>query len=100
MMQIIGLGMQGGRADRTEATSDVQPMQPGVHLRWSFARIMIVRRRQRPGRGTGSRSDWRELFAYMDRLCNQLAGSILQGATSNHMIIMPFFWGSRSRPSR
>jgi hypothetical protein len=35
-MQNIVLGMQGGRADGTEETFDGQPMQPGVHLRWSF----------------------------------------------------------------
>lgn len=34
--------------------------------------------------------DWRELFAYMDRLGNQLAGAILQGANRNQIVIMPF----------
>jgi hypothetical protein len=39
---------------------------------------------------TGSGRDWRELFAYMDRLGNQLAGAIQQGANANQIVIMPF----------
>jgi hypothetical protein len=31
------LGLQGGRATGSEQTFDDQPMQAGVHLRWSFA---------------------------------------------------------------
>jgi hypothetical protein len=42
------------------------------------------------GPWTGSGRDWRELFAYMDRLGNQLAGAILQHANRNQIIIMPF----------
>jgi len=33
----IVLGLQGGRTDGTELTFDGQAMQPGTHLRWSFA---------------------------------------------------------------
>ena len=36
-MPNIVLGLQGGKADGTESTFDGQPMQPGTHLRWSFA---------------------------------------------------------------
>lgn len=35
-MQNVVLGMQGGRAEGAEETFDGQPMQPGIHLRWSF----------------------------------------------------------------
>lgn len=35
-MEKIVLGMQGGIANGSEPTFDGQPMQPGVHLRWSF----------------------------------------------------------------
>lgn len=35
MAQIV-LGLQGGIANGSESTFDGQPMQPGVHLRWSF----------------------------------------------------------------
>lgn len=41
------------------------------------------------GPWTGSGRDWRELFAYMDRNGNQLAGAILQGAISNQIVITP-----------
>ena len=36
-MPNIVLGLQGGQANGTEPTFDAQPMQPGTHLRWSFA---------------------------------------------------------------
>jgi hypothetical protein len=39
---------------------------------------------------TGRGRDWRELFAYMDRLGNQLAGALQQGASPNQVVIMPF----------
>jgi hypothetical protein len=32
----VVLGLQGGIASGSETTFDQQPMQPGVHLRWSF----------------------------------------------------------------
>jgi hypothetical protein len=32
----IVLGLQGGIANGSEPTFDGQPMQPGIHLRWSF----------------------------------------------------------------
>lgn len=35
-MANIVLGLQGGIANGSEATFDGQPMQPDVHLRWSF----------------------------------------------------------------
>jgi hypothetical protein len=39
---------------------------------------------------TGSGRDWRELFAYLDRLGNQLAGALQQQANPNQVVIMPF----------
>lgn len=42
------------------------------------------------GPKTYSGRDWRELFAYMDRLGSQLAGTVLAGANPNQIIIMPF----------
>jgi hypothetical protein len=42
---------------------------------------------------TGSGRDWRELFAYLDRLGNQLAGALQQGASPNQIVIMPFMTG-------
>lgn len=35
-MANIVLGLQGGIASGSEPTFDGQPMQPGIHLRWSF----------------------------------------------------------------
>ena len=43
------------------------------------------------GPWTGTGRDWRELFAYVDRLGNQLAGAILQSANRNQVVIMPFY---------
>jgi hypothetical protein len=42
------------------------------------------------GPKSGSGRDWRELFAYVDRLGNQLAGAIKQGASPNQIVIVPF----------
>jgi hypothetical protein len=42
------------------------------------------------GPKSGSGRDWRELFAYVDRLGNQLAGAIQQGANPNQIVIVPF----------
>jgi hypothetical protein len=36
-MSNVILGLQAGQADGSEQTFDGQPMQPGTHLRWSFA---------------------------------------------------------------
>ena len=36
-MPNVVLGLQGARADGTEATFDGQTMQQGIHLRWAFA---------------------------------------------------------------
>lgn len=40
--------------------------------------------------GNVNNRDWRELFAYLDRLGNQLAGARLEGANLNQVVIMPF----------
>jgi hypothetical protein len=51
------------------------------------------------GPKTYSGRDWRELFAYMDRLGAQLAGAVLAGANPNQIIIMPFMTtGAASQP--
>ena len=42
------------------------------------------------GPKSGAGRDWRELFAYADRVGNQLAGAILQGASPNQIAIVPF----------
>jgi len=42
------------------------------------------------GPKTYSGRDWRELFAYLDRLGNQLAGAVQAGAIPNQIVIMPF----------
>jgi hypothetical protein len=36
-MPSIVIGLQGAVADGSETTFDGQPMQAGIHLRWSFA---------------------------------------------------------------
>jgi hypothetical protein len=36
-MPNVVLGLQGGVATGSETTFDGQPMQSGLHLRWSFA---------------------------------------------------------------
>jgi hypothetical protein len=50
-----------------------------------------------PKSGTGR--DWRELFAYMDRLGNQLAGAIQQSANRNQIVIMPFMTSRSANPA-
>jgi hypothetical protein len=43
--------------------------------------------------------DWREVFAYLDRLGNQLAGAIQQGANRNQIIILPFMTSRSANPT-
>jgi len=45
---------------------------------------------KKPGPKTYLGRDWRELFAYLDRLGNQLAGAVQAGASPNQIVIMPF----------
>jgi hypothetical protein len=36
-MSNVVLGLQGGRSNGAEPTFDSQPMQPGMHLRWTVS---------------------------------------------------------------
>jgi hypothetical protein len=51
------------------------------------------------GPKSGVGRDWRELFAYLDRLGNQLAGAIQQGADRNQIVIMPFMTSRSANPA-
>lgn len=69
-MKNVALGMQGGIANGNEETFDGQPMQPGIHLRWSFTpelgfppgafwlcrRVAIPGEQQIPPPGTAQRT--------------------------------------------
>jgi hypothetical protein len=40
--------------------------------------------------GTGGGTDWKQLYAYVDRLGGQMAGAIEAGAPANRLVVFPF----------